>query len=268
MSFPVQVPMTLQRVRRPSADSGADTLAGQHPWSWAVGLPCRALVAPYSGAVMPAAPTPRTDVLDAVGYFATLQSFLTYSFGWTRHDKGLIWWCDAGMPVDDPRFALIRDVWVADGLLDTYIDWCSTHPVMTSLDAFAEHVDHRVLDLPDAWRRRLRGQPNDEDPTSAYGKHLEQVGHIAAPCEKLRAGSARLAGADIDTRSATVVSDTVSGWYSSLVLLGENLPPLSGDHSWHVDVFVKPIGFLGTYRRSRATGLWFSGRHSLHVVGN
>lgn len=53
-----------------------------------------------------------------IAYFATLQSFLTYSFGWTRHDKGLLWWLDRGLRADDARFALIRDVWFADGLLE------------------------------------------------------------------------------------------------------------------------------------------------------
>lgn len=211
---------------------------------------------------------PRTDELDAVGYFACLQSFLTYSFGWTRHDKGLIWWCDAGMPVDDPRLALIRDVWVADGLLDTYIDWCSTHPVMDALDAFATHVDRRPLDLPIEWRRRLAGQPGDADPASAYGKHLEFGGHVSGPSGPTNATGARLLRGDGDSPRATFVSDIVEGWYASLAARGADLPPLLDDRSWRVDVFVKPIGFLGTYRRSRSTGLWFSGRHALHSVGN
>jgi hypothetical protein len=35
-----------------------------------------------------------------------------------------------------------------------------------------------------------------------------------------------------------------------------------------VDVFVRQIGFVGTYRRSRDTGLWFAGQHRYHAVGN
>jgi len=260
----------IQRIQRDEARRATvgDGDGGQHPWVWAVGLPYRTLAAPDGVAVMPAAPTPRTDVLDAVGYFATLQSFLTYSFGWMRHDKGLIWWCDAGMPVEDPRFALIRDVWVADGLLDTYIDWCTKHPVLTALYAFAGHVDRQPIDVIEEWRRRLPGQPSGEDPTSAYGKHLENGDHIRGPSAPAKAGAARLVDAVIDDRSATLVSETVSGWYSSLAALGSALPPLADDRNWRVDVYAKPIGFLGTFRRSRATGLWFAGRHRHHLLGN
>ena len=52
-----------------------------------------------------------------------------------------------------------------------------------------------------------------------------------------------------------------------LAVQGTQLPPL-GESSWHVDVRVRPIEFLGTYRRSRVTGLWFAGQHRYHSVGN
>lgn len=260
----------IARIERPPSDTGFSdaTPGGQHPWTWAVGLPYRALASPHGGNVMPAAPTRGTDVFDAVGYFAALQSFLTYSFGWTRHDKGLIWWCDAGMPTEDPRFALIREVWVEDGLLDSYIDWCTTHPVMNALEEYADHPDHRPPDLSLEWRRRLPGEVAGLDSTSPYGMHLEYGDHIRGPSEASGRTGARLLGADQDARTATLIAETVTGWYAAMVEHGERLPPLTNGHSWRIDVFVKPIGFVGTYRRSRLTGLWFSGRHAFHVVGN
>lgn len=260
----------IARIDRPTSDiSLSDSvLGGQHPWTWAVGLPYRALVSRHGGSIMPSAPTQRTDIFDAVGYFAVLQSFLTYSFGWPRHDKGLIWWCDAGMPTDDPRFALIRETWVEDGLLDSYVDWCTTHPVMTALDAFADNPDHRPLELSLKWRRRLPGEVASLNPTSPYGMHLEFGDHIRSPSEARGHTGSRILGVDPDARTATLVAETVTGWYASLVEHGEQLPPLTGGRSWRIDVFVKPIGFVGTYRRSKSTGLWFSGRHAYHVVGS
>ena len=56
------------------------------------------------------------------------------------------------------------------------------------------------------------------------------------------------------------------GWYRALAEMGARLPHLE-ERSWHVDIVVKPVGSLGTYRQSRATGLWFSGPHRLHLVG-
>jgi hypothetical protein len=34
-----------------------------------------------------------------------------------------------------------------------------------------------------------------------------------------------------------------------------------------VHVTVAPLGFLGTYRQSRVTGRWFTGKHSTHMLG-
>ena len=44
--------------------------------------------------------------------------------------------------------------------------------------------------------------------------------------------------------------------------------PDAGHRSWHVDVLCRPVGWLGTYRRSRQSGVWFSGPHRYHQVGN
>jgi hypothetical protein len=65
---------------------------------------------------------------------------------------------------------------------------------------------------------------------------------------------------------AVLMSDSMNGWYRSLAELGADLAPLS-DRSWRVDVVVRPVGCLGTFRRSRDTGLWFSGLHSVHLMG-
>jgi hypothetical protein len=37
---------------------------------------------------------------------------------------------------------------------------------------------------------------------------------------------------------------------------------------WTVDVVVEPWGWLGTFRRSPVTGLWYQGRHGVHLAGN
>jgi hypothetical protein len=97
-------------------------------------MPYRVLADPDGIGVMPKSPAEVAEhdengwsgiAFDhGLGYFASLQSFLTYSFGWTRHDLGLLWWYDEGRPVDDPRFALLKAIWDADGTLLRYLAWC------------------------------------------------------------------------------------------------------------------------------------------------
>ena len=60
--------------------------------------------------------------------------------------------------------------------------------------------------------------------------------------------------------------DNMIGWYRGLSDAEGYLPKLK-NRSWYIDVFVKPVGWLGTYRRSRVTKLWFSGRHRFHTPG-
>lgn len=35
-----------------------------------------------------------------------------------------------------------------------------------------------------------------------------------------------------------------------------------------LSVYVKSIGFMGDYRFSKQTGLWYTGSHEVHLMGN
>lgn len=123
----------LQRVIIPAASADpAEIEGGQHEWVWAVPLPYRALSSAWSGAPMPAAPAEVREEErhfgHQIGYYASLFSFLTYSFAWTRPDKGLLWWYREGRPTEDDRLALIRDSWEADGNLLGFLAWLSSTP--------------------------------------------------------------------------------------------------------------------------------------------
>lgn len=57
--------------------------------------------------------------------------------------------------------------------------------------------------------------------------------------------------------------DEAVGWYRALL---ERMSQPSED-DWKVDVVIKPIGWIGTYRKSPTTGLWHAGDHDLHLRG-
>lgn len=63
-------------------------------------------------------------------------------------------------------------------------------------------------------------------------------------------------------------TDSALGWYRFLVEVAEAKINFKHERDWRIDVFVRPFGFLGTYRHSWETGLWFSGKHRYHTVGN
>jgi len=62
-----------------------------------------------------------------------------------------------------------------------------------------------------------------------------------------------------------------SGWLvPQSVSISEGPSPhwlATNSRYWQVDVFDRQVGYLGRYRQSRETGLWFTGRHSVHMWG-
>ncbi|MGJ8673710.1 hypothetical protein [Rubritalea sp.] len=66
---------------------------------------------------------------------------------------------------------------------------------------------------------------------------------------------------------AVLTVSNFSSWLTELKELGANLKP-HPTHSWHIEVYDKQVGYLGKFRQSRVTGLWFQGKHSIHMLGN
>ena len=66
---------------------------------------------------------------------------------------------------------------------------------------------------------------------------------------------------------AEIVVPTFRGWYRALTEYGARLPALRGGRSWRIDVCIATIGYIGEFRRSRASGRWFAGRHQAHALG-
>lgn len=257
----------------------------EYAWEWATSLPYRGLADPDRAVLMPAAPDERADYSEQgfnqrLAYYTCLQSFLTYSFGWTRHDKGLFWWRAQGFEPLDDRTALIRSVWHEDGTLSGYFAWTTTldpQLAVQPLARWARKLDLQplALDADTALevKRALQSPPwtGGSDPM-----HLGGGYHGGAPSGfdtydgflKTEPTRARLLGANAESRHAVFVADKIEGWYAALCGEGAALPELPQSRNWRVDVYVREIGFVGTYRRSRVTGLWFAGRHELHMAGH
>lgn len=249
-----------------------ERLGTQLDWGVALPLTYQALQVPRSCAVMPVAPRPGDNPYVAIAYWTPLMHLLAYGLAWARPYRGLRRWYDAGKPADGAILTLISDVWDADGQLDWFVAWMHGHD-------------------PD-WTELFAGiaAPAGAPPTSPG--EPEWLADAVAACEAsgipapLDGGSdplhlgyhwvgplddhdcrATLVRSRPGERSAAFVAEEGLGWYRRLATLAGALPALPGQ-SWHVDVVVRPLGHLGSYRRSRRTGLWFTGRHAVHTLGN
>lgn len=271
-------PLPIRTVHNVDGYAPDDSVWSQDAWAAVVPHAYRLLAAPRAGLPYPKPPwSPevrnRADLPGpATVYWTTLLHVLMYSFGWSRPDLGLKWWADAGRPVDDHRLRLIAVLWGADGHLDQFLAWLWTSanvPVLHEIhELTGHHPDGRPVQVDEAWLRSVTATAEAQStPGPLVGGtdplHLDL--HADGPVYGDPGDTALLYSSTGDRRAVFLV-DRMTGWYRALTEQGANLPDI-GDHSWYVDVVVKPVGHLGTYRRSRETGLWFSGPHSLHVRG-
>lgn len=256
-------------------DSASAALGSDLPWSFAVPWVHRVLASPFTRERILQKPQ-RGDVFSsgALAYWSSLLHLLVYSFGWTRPDGGLRWWYEAGKPVDDPRFQLVAQIWDADGQLDLFAAWLwttqnmGTEPLvaMTGFHGAGEPVFVERQWLQDAERRTDALDVPCPYAGSGGSDPLHLGHHLEGPLAQT-SGSPHLMRSRRAEGKAILMVDSMSGWYRALVEQGGTLPDI-GDRSWHVDVVVHPVGWMGTFRQSRTTGIWFSGRHRHHVFGN
>ena len=167
----------------------------------------------------------------------------------------------------------MQEIWDGDGQLDWFTGWLWSG--MTGLPGPLGELDDTLgnpgtVRVDQQWIDRQRaiaeesGIPN---PLSGGSDPLHLSVHFDGPLALAPAADAWILRSDRASRRATLTTSTTTGWYRTLHNLGSELPDL-GDRSWHVDVFTRPVGWLGTFRRSRVTGRWFAGSHSVHMRGN
>lgn len=236
--------------------------------------------------------------------WSAVLDLLKYSFGWRSPAHGVARWVEAGLPVDDQRLALVAHM-LGDDPRDRAVNlaaflfrqggWALTEIGHGGLKAtFGSSAEYPSLAVPE-WvdsEYRARGcedayRGSEESPEylpcrSGGYDCLHLSGHCWDPIARTAARQeAPIRGfssepdlaarfhhsTDGEHGTAVLLTQRYAGWFDELVDHGDSLPALRSGRSWRVDVVCTPIGWLGTFRKSRQTGLWFSGPHSLHIWG-
>ena len=282
----LSVDLTYLSVRQTAPnDESNPALAGQE-WWWAhVPRLHRVLANPRGNETFCAQPPNDAPHQDFIAYWFPALYLLIFSFGWSRPDLGLKWWVQKGRPLEDKRMKLLRLVWDRNEQLDLLAAWLWSQPHLLS-DCRALMLGSAGASMPGPvqpidpgadWWSGFHERFKDpyavgnqaamaSDPFHGGTDPLHLSGHICAPLDKPR-GKHVLVRGDEGSRRAILTVEEMCGWYALLTSAAASLPDL-GDRSWRVEVFCKPVGWLGSFRRSRKTGIWFSGRHRYHEVGN
>ncbi|MCC9608272.1 hypothetical protein LOC68_11085 [Blastopirellula sp. JC732] len=217
-------------------------------------------------------PARTTELFAACAVWETLHYALKYLLGWQRPGDGLAWWYGAGKPVEDsPLLGIVSEIWDRAGELDYYAAYVwriesPDHAVYTSdlaksMAAVSSNSDEQW------WRDLLRRKdttwlnPFDGGGNSLHLGHSDWFGSDEPETDRAELYH------NPKTRRAVLVVNQIGAWRHDLKRAESQLPDL-GDRSWHVRVVDPRYGCLGTFRRSRVTGLWFQGKHSIHLRGN
>jgi hypothetical protein len=253
-------------------------LGGQREWAFNTPAVFQALAAPQLTHSLVRAPTvrklndDRIEFNTACGYWTSLLNVLIYSFGWSQPGIGLDWWLQNGRPTDDARLDLISQVWLKDGQLQWFEAWVKTSPYARFLQELINE-NHRssgqwITDTEFQLLELALNQLSIPNPFSGGGDPLHLSHHASSSSTGHHAAKAKMSTSTSGEAHAVLLIDGMTGWYHNLFNEGNELGEHPSGRSWKIDVVAKQVGHLGTFRRSRETGLWFAGPHSLHVVGN
>lgn len=196
---------------------------------------------------------------------------LLFSLGWRDPLRGLeAWRCTVNTEPTDPGWRLLAQ-YDEDGSLDLFEAWPASLPSGSLMPADLA-TQEPAADVATSTRPRLTAEQERRaqelgllSPVGGGYDPLHLSLHATIPVYE-PIGQSRLLQSPKE-KAASLTLDHRQGWYRQLPFHGQPLVSRLSDE-WTVDVVVRPVGYLGRYRRSLSTGLWFSGLHRLHALGN
>lgn len=250
------------------------TELGSDPWMAYVPMAFRALANPANVAEWP---QPRCDTLanaNACASWGALHYLLIRVLGWSDIGRGLAAWYASDKPIaDSPVLALVASLWERNDLLDDYAAWAwrmkQPHALVRDAQRCMSCTDDALLAFTyprnDWWQAfKRRGAVHLYDPFNGWSDSLHLAIHPGDD-PGLPSDSAIL-HFDASLRQA-LLRTHLEHWLADLRVAESRLPCV-GNRSWHVEVFTRQYGYLGKYRKSRVTGRWFQGKHSIHLMGS
>lgn len=220
-----------------------------------------------------AGPDGHIDVFERAAYWAPLLHLSSYALGWTRPEIGFWRWEKMGRPREDPILATIDSRYGQDlEMMYAWLAWSGANRLRSDFFGLEPEINN-ARGLPSGLEtisRRMHEGPWDRFNKGHFagsGDPLHLVDHL----ELQRHSNVEPTLQEVDLQ--------VDGETTDYVLIGHQVPSLfrfldcgvprvTNGRSTRVGLLCPPIGWLGIYRNSRETDLWFRGKHRWHTLGN
>lgn len=213
---------------------------------------------------------------ELLAFWGPFLHLIGCGLGWPWPAIGISRWMELGRPLAHPVLNVVQNWW--GPYLRPFLDWGAT-------SGYYQRYWMRVAEVT-AWKagtspliapRLLSSGDHSASPFGPGGDSMHVMTHISPiglgpvdPAELFtvpKDAELVIGRADDPVPRATLLLKRYAGWYSALNGVTEHLPEHAKGRSWRVDVVVKPLGWLGTYRKSRNSERWFSGQHRWHQLG-
>jgi hypothetical protein len=195
-----------------------------------------------------------------VAWWTPLFHLTLLGLGWSHPFVGLARWHEMGRPTEETILQVIARWWGPH--LHEILGWAyaghayvNQHLPISKVGPIPEHECERLLSPYRQWAGAL-----GPDTDSMHAMH-----HPPFEMHPSGMNSARYRFAGASPERDVLVCDAYTDWPSRL----RETPGQGADRqNRRVEVVVRPLGWLGTYRQSTQTGRWFRGQHRWHVLGN
>ena len=254
-------------------DGQWDAFGDSGPWTWLLAETWQQAAAPdlFAGPLRrPGLPFAPETHFDVVAYWAPLLNLTTYGLGWHRPEIGLWRWRHEGTPLEHPILTTLDRRYGDD--LDLMMAWLAT----TQPGTWSGMATSGSQEQPLAMKRHCEAVR----ATAAYRAQFTGGGDPMHLYSHMSVGQSSMTEAPQEVAARRVEGLHIGDGPVDYLLVGPRyhdlfvalrhdvVPHTTGGRSTRVAVVWPTGGWLGNYRRSRETGMWFRGRHAVHMLGN
>ncbi len=232
------------------------------PWTWGIG-PMFQTLGGWDSVWLMSAGVSEDEHWDRIRYWTPLPHLALGPLGWSDPAIGAARWILMGMPETTPELSLLAQVWGSNALM--YF----SHPQMDWVPQSEEILGFQ----PRTTGRRISHifqAPESARAFSGCGElHIQihlQWQMCGQESQEVFRDPACIKSAG--SRKAFLELDAMTGWHRQLRIAGDKTADELGEPRLEITVIAPPVGNLGTFKRSRLTGLWYSGSHEAHILGH
>ena len=231
------------------------------PWSLGVG-PMFHTLAGWDSTWLMGKGAMKDEQWNAISYWTPLPHLALGPLGWSDPAVGSARWILMGMPKETPELSLLSSVWGSDALMyfsHPQMDWVTHDSLGFELRTSGRQISRIYEELGNA-----------KVFTDCGSLHMQvHLQWQLGVGNNEPAGDSRLYSSTEGSRPRFVLElEKMAGWHAQLYAAGDKLSAESSGTELELMVVAPPVGPLGTFKRSRVTGLWHSGSHEAHLLGH